>query len=172
MTVLWRSYFAHTLLILCSYNSHARPGLSSARCTPSCYDARAGTGTARPRRAPRRRPGGVPVRAASPPSPQRSLAACVLGRLRAVDMGGAGARGNACGGRRAGQSEVGLTTGAPGRPSYVVDVAAVGVRRSAVVGRRRRPGDGRPSCLAGSVIVMVIMVTTIPSRERWPMSGC
>ena len=56
--------------------------------------------------------GGVPVRAASPLSPQRSLTACVLGRLRVVKLYGAGACGNACKGVRAGQSEVRLTTGA------------------------------------------------------------
>ncbi len=38
----------------------------------------------------------------------------MLGRLRDVELRGAGARGNACKERRAGQSEVRLTTGAPG----------------------------------------------------------
>ena len=66
--------------------------------------------------------------------------AVVPGGLRAgqascCGAGGAGARGNACKWRRAVRVRLGLRQ-APGRPSYVVDAAAVGARRPAVVGKR------------------------------------
>ena len=91
------------VIILRSSDSHARPGPSSARWgRTASVPARAVT---HEQQATARRgdgPGGVLVRAAPTPSPQRSLPVCAglcrsvrvcaLGRLRAGRLGGAGAR--------------------------------------------------------------------------------
>ena len=106
MALIRCSYVAHTLLTLCSYNSHARPGLSSARWGRTApVPARAMTHEQAPAwRDPGGRhrdgPGAFPSEQHPPPS------TAVPGGLRAgqascCGAGGAGARGNACKWRRA-----------------------------------------------------------------------